>query len=178
MLQLVGEGEKLLVDIFLVTQVVPLQLDVEPVAEDVFQPRRVPLAEAVLDAVVQKTVGTAREAEQAGGVVLDVFTRGEMLAFFVAELYGRDQFGEVLIAAKVHRNQRKQAAVVHRDLGTDDRLYPVRPRLKMKTHRTRDRVAIKQRRTGHAQIGRTPRQVLRLRTGGEEAESRSCVKFA
>ena len=93
-------------------------------------------------------------------MLFDIFSRGKMLAFFVAELDGGDQFGEVLIAVQIHRHKRQKAAVFHRDLGTDDRFYASLFCLEMKPHRTGNRVAVEQGDTGHSKIGRAVYQAL------------------
>ena len=89
--ELVRKCEQRLIYVFFAAKVMTLQFDIKPVLKYIFQPRRVFLSAVVFYAVVQKTVAAARKTKQAGRMPFNIFSRGKMLAFFVAELDGRDQ---------------------------------------------------------------------------------------
>ena len=98
--QLVSEPEERLVDVLLMRQMVTLKFDVEAAGKNVVEPREVLLSATIPDAAVNKSVRSARKAEQSGGVFLDILAGCEMLALFVPQLDGRDQPREVLIASR------------------------------------------------------------------------------
>src|SRR5690606_30262067 len=122
--QLVSKPRKLLIYILFAPQVMPLQLDIEPFFEHIVEPRQVALPLAPADAPMHKAVVSACQADQPARISLDIRPCREMLAFFMPEFYRRDQLREILIPAQIDRQQRQKAAVIHRDLGPDHRLYP------------------------------------------------------
>jgi hypothetical protein len=126
------------------TQMVTLQLDVKAAVEDVVEPGEIVQSAAVLRAVVDEAVGTACEAHQPAGVLFYVFAGREMFAFLMPEFHGGNHPCEVLVTAAIHRDERQETAVFHRDLSSDDRLYALLLRLEMEPDRSGHRVAVHQ----------------------------------
>src|SRR5690348_3992238 len=104
-------------------------------------------------------------------MLFNVFSRSKMLALFIAKLDGGNKLRQGLIAFQAYWHQWQSAPVLHRDLGTDDRLYTLLYRLEMESHSPRDRVAIDQRDRWYSQLRRARRESLRLRSRREKAKS-------
>ena len=60
-----GESEERLVYIFLVAKMMPLQLDIEAIFENVVEPGKIGLAATVFDTFVHNAVAAAGKAHQA-----------------------------------------------------------------------------------------------------------------
>ena len=112
----------------------------------------------------------ARQREKPLPVPGELLQRDPALAFLPALVAQREQAAEVLVALPVFAHQRERSRAFHLQLGADQRTQPGLARGGVEARRSVDAACIGQAEHRVAGIGGGVGQVLRQRSGAQEAE--------